>query len=91
MAHEFVVMMGKSPQAKLCIDAWTDACIKFVSGQVVVSRGLVLKMPTCEEVETGPAAELAPLPFDEFRRRMKTQNRGRRIYRSFVCKDPFVA
>lgn len=85
MPHEFVVLMGKSPQANHCMDAWADACNKLVSGQAFMSRGVVLKMPACEEFETGPVAELAPLPFDEVRRRMKTRNRERPMYTGACC------
>lgn len=88
MPHEFVVLMGKSPQANHCMDAWADACNKLVSGQVFMSRGVVLTIPACEEFETGPVAELAPLPFDEVRRRMKIRNRERPMYTRACCAKP---
>ena len=80
MPHEFAILMSRTPQAKHCLAAWADACKKFVEGQVVRSHAILLKMPACEEVEIGDVAELAPLPFDDVRRRMKMQNRGRPVY-----------
>lgn len=80
MPHEFAVLMSRMPQAKHCLDAWADACIKLVEGQVGRSRAVLFNMPACEEVDIGDVAELAPLPFHEVRRRMKMQNRERPIY-----------
>ena len=80
MPHEFVVLMARMPQALHCLNAWADACSTFANGQIVQSRGRILKMPDCEEVEIGNVAELTPLPFDEVRRRMKKRNRERKVW-----------
>ena len=80
MPHEFALLLSKLPQAKHCFDAWADACNKLVEGRVVSSRAVYLNMPNCAEVESSEVAELAPLPFDEVRRRMKMQNDQRPVY-----------
>ena len=80
MPHEFALLLSKLPQAKHCFEAWADACNRLVEDQVVRSRAVYLNMPNCAEVESGEVAELAPLPFDEVRRRMKMQNGERPVY-----------
>ena len=81
MPHEFALLLSKLPQAKHCFEAWADACNKLVERQIFQSRAVYLNMPNCEEVESGEVAELAPLPFDEVKRRMKMQNSERPVYR----------
>ena len=38
-----------------------------------------MRMPACEEIQNGDAAELLTSPFDEIRRRMKSMNRARPV------------
>ena len=80
MPHEFMILMSRTPQAQHCLRAWADACTALVGGKVVSSRGKMFKMPACEEVEIGNVAELAPLPFDEVRKRMRRRNRERPVW-----------
>ena len=81
MPHEFALLLSRLPQSKHCFEAWADACKKLVEGQVARSRAVTLNMPDCAEVESGEVTELAPLPFDEVKRRMKMQNGQRPVYR----------
>ena len=81
MPHEFALLLSRLPQSKHCFEAWADACKKLVEGQVARSRAVNLNMPDCAEVESGEVMELAPLPFDEVKRRMKVQNGQRPVYR----------
>ena len=81
MPHEFALLLSRLPQSKHCFEAWADACKKLVEGQVARSRAVNLNMPDCAEVESGEVIELAPLPFDEVKRRMKMQNGQRPVYR----------
>ena len=81
MPHEFALLLSRLPQSKHCFEAWADACKKLVKGQVARSRVVNLNMPDCAEVESGEVIELAPLPFDEVKRRMKMQNGQRPVYR----------
>jgi hypothetical protein len=41
-------------------------------------------MLACDEVDTGDVAELSTLPFNEIRRRMKSMNRARRVWKGNV-------
>ena len=81
MPHEFALLLSRLPQSKHCFEAWADACKKLVEGQVARSRAVNLNMPDCAEVESGEVIELAPLPFDEVKKRMKMQNGQRPVYR----------
>ena len=80
MPHEFVILMSRMPQAQHCLNAWADACRALSDGQLVKSRGRIFKTPACEEVEVAKVTELAPLPFDEVRKRMKERNSERRVW-----------
>ena len=80
MPHEFPLLLSRTPQGQHCLDAWAEACSKLVGGQIVNSRATLLEMPACEEVDIGDVADLAPLPLEEVKKRMKMQNRERRVY-----------
>lgn len=80
MPHEFTLLLGKLPQAKHCFTAWADACKALVQGKVTTSRSKLIKMPNCDEEGLGDVKELAPLPFDEVRKRMKIRNRERPVW-----------
>ncbi len=90
MRHEFMILMSRMPQAQHCLHAWADACIALVGGQVVSSRGKIFVMPACEEAEIGNVAELAPLPFDEVRKRMTRKNRERPVWTGAAPSDAML-
>ena len=87
MPHEFMILMSRTPQAQHCLRAWADACTALVGGQVVSSRGKIFKMPACEEVEIDNVAELAPLPIDEVRKRMRRRNCERPVWTRAAPSD----
>ena len=80
MPHEFAILLGSVPQAKHCFEAWARACEMLGAGKALTEKATVLKMPSCEEVDGGEVVDLAPLPFEEVRRRMREYNSRRPIW-----------
>ena len=80
MPHEFAILMGYLPQAKHCFSAWATACQELGAGRGLVPKSTLLKMPACEVVDCGNPVNLAPLPFEAVRSRMREFNRRRRIW-----------
>ena len=81
MPNEFAILMSGTLQAKHCLKAWADACNALVAVKVVKSQGKIMRMPAYEEIQNGDAAELLTSPFDEIRRRMKSMNRARPVWK----------
>ena len=71
MPHEFVLMLGKLPQAIHCFRAWAEACSGFARGSGIGSRAVVLQMPDCKELDIGNVKDLSQLSLEEVRRRMR--------------------
>ncbi len=90
MPHEFAILMGRMRQAQHYLKAWADAYTAFASGEVVKSRGRILQMPACEEVEINSVEELAPLPFNDVRRRMRVKNGERPIWTGAVSSEAIL-
>lgn len=80
MCHEFMVLLGKIPQAKHCFEGWAAACTAMANGSVRESRGRLIKMPDCK-IDNIELRGLAPLPFDEVRRRMRQRNLRRPVWK----------
>ena len=79
MPHEFPLLLSKLPQAQRCFESWAAACTALADAWVKQSRGRLIKMPDCESVSIN-LSRVAPLPFDEVRRRMRARNARRPIW-----------
>ena len=80
MPHEWMIMLRQLPQAGHCFEAWAKACASFANGEKRGISAVVVKMPDCRVVEMGHVRDLAPLEFEEVRRRMREMNLARPLW-----------
>lgn len=75
MCHCWAMILYKLPQSKHCFDAWAEACRHMgenpdQNATQIASRRRILHMPDCSAT-VKDFDGLAPLSFDEVRRRMR--------------------
>ncbi|KAL2822227.1 Alpha/Beta hydrolase protein [Aspergillus cavernicola] len=84
MPHEFMIFLSALPQSKHLLQLWAAACRAFMEGktggEVRESVAVRWLMPDCKRVDLDSPVELAPLSFEEVRRKMKEYNETRPVW-----------
>ncbi|KOC12618.1 hypothetical protein AFLA70_150g002281 [Aspergillus flavus AF70] len=75
MPHEFPIFLSALPQTHLLLQLWAAACQAFAGGKIgareLQSGAVRCLMPDCKPMVLGSPVGIAPLPFEEVRKRME--------------------
>ncbi|EIT79038.1 hypothetical protein AO1008_03329 [Aspergillus oryzae 100-8] len=75
MPHEFPIFLSALPQIHLLLQLWAAACQAFAGGKIgareLQSGAVRCLMPDCKPMVLGSPVGIAPLPFEEVRKRME--------------------